>query len=211
MTAPRRTHRTWLLIGIAVSLSAFGCAHTDSGRTAAEDLLNQRRQRQQQGEEAYRQGARCLRQGDLALAEERLRQAVELDPYHGPARNDLGVVYHRQGDLYQAALEFSSARNLLPDSYRPDYNLGVVLEESGRLREAAETYERALERAPDQLDVIEALARTYVRSGRERKRALELMKKALRTEQRPEWRDWLKKELQRRAAALPDTLGPGKK
>jgi len=61
----------------------------------------------------------------------------------------------------------------------------------GHYTEAIKAYEAALSLAPDQLEVIENLARTLVRSDRDPDRVEALIRRALSMEFRPEWRAWL--------------------
>ena len=44
-----------------------------------------------------------------AQAEEMLREALTVDLYHGPAHNNLGVLFLRQSKLYEAAAKDAGA------------------------------------------------------------------------------------------------------
>jgi Flp pilus assembly protein TadD len=59
---------------------------------------------------------------DPEKAERLLREALTADVYHGPAHNNLGVVYLKQGELYEAAHEFEWARKLMPGHPDPRMN-----------------------------------------------------------------------------------------
>jgi len=50
---------------------------------------------------------------EAAEAETLLRRALTADLYHGPAHNNLGVLYLTQGKLFEAAGEFEWARGEL--------------------------------------------------------------------------------------------------
>src|SRR6185503_3230291 len=63
-------------------------------------------------------------ESDPARAEELLNAALKADLYHGPAHNDMGVLYLRQSRLYEAANEFELARKLMPGTPDPRLNLG---------------------------------------------------------------------------------------
>jgi Flp pilus assembly protein TadD len=92
-------------------------------------------------------------------AEAILREALAADLYHGPAHNNLGVVYLRQGRLYEAANEFEWARKLMPGNPDPRFNLALTLERAGRTGEALAMYGTALEVEEGHLPSMQALAR----------------------------------------------------
>jgi Tfp pilus assembly protein PilF len=103
---------------------------------------------------------------DPARAEELLRQALTADLFHGPAHNNLGVVYLGQQKLYEAASEFEWAKKLMPGHPDPRVNLGLVMEAAGRNDEAMASYEAALEVWPGYLPAIQGAASLALRSGR---------------------------------------------
>ena len=194
------------IVCLALSLSC-GCAHLardEDPQQVVERMARERQQRLEQAQAAYQAGAKALARNDLAGAADNLAEAVRLDPYHGAARNDLGVVRYREGDLYQAALDFDAASRIMLDAHEPFYNLGVVLEEAGRLEEAAEAYRAALRIAADAVDVKEALARTYIRLDSHRQEAVVLLEAAAAKESRAEWQHWIRLQLLRlRAGGEP--------
>ncbi len=102
----------------------------------------------------------------LARAESLLRDALAADLFHGPAHNNLGVVYLKQSKLYEAANEFEWARKLMPGHPDPRVNLGVTLERAGRMDDALQAYTSALEAYPDHLPATQALVRLQIRTGR---------------------------------------------
>lgn len=65
-------------------------------------------------------------------AEELLREALTADLFHGPAHNNLGVLFLNAGQLYEAAGEFEWARKLMPGHPDPRLNLGLALERGDR-------------------------------------------------------------------------------
>lgn len=130
-------------------------------------------------------------------SERLLREALTADLYHGPAHNDLGVLYFRQGKLYEAANEFEWARKLLPGSPDPRLNLALVLERAGQMKEAFAAYDSALEAAPEHVPTMQAYARLAVREGRRDEKTAAMIKKiALRGEDAA-WREWAQKEVAR--------------
>lgn len=102
----------------------------------------------------------------LARAETLLREALAADLFHGPAHNNLGVVYLKQSKLYEAANEFEWARKLMPGHPDPRVNLGVTLERAGRMDDAIQAYTSALEAYPDHLPSTQALVRLQIRTGK---------------------------------------------
>lgn len=70
------------------------------------------------------------------------------DLYHGPAHNNLGVIYLKKGLLFEAAGEFQWARQLLPGHPDPRLNLALTLETAGKTDDAIATYKTALEVFP---------------------------------------------------------------
>jgi Tfp pilus assembly protein PilF len=127
-----------------------------------------------------------------ARAEELLRAALTADLYHGPAHNNLGVLYLTQGKLYEAASEFEWARKLMPGHPDPRMNLALTLERAGRTGEALSVYSSALEVHPDHLPTMQAMSRLQLRAGRTDSRTSWMLDEiALRSESE-QWREWAK-------------------
>ncbi|HYE02316.1 MAG TPA: tetratricopeptide repeat protein [Phycisphaerales bacterium] len=148
-----------LLLGAVLAPAA--CTHraretyvpaSDSGRSAA------------RAERLTRQAA-ALADPQSPAAERLLLAALDADRFHGPAHNNLGVIYLAQGKLYEAAGEFEWARKLMPGHPDPRLNLGLVLERAGRVDQAIDSYQAALEVYPGHLPSVQALARAQVRHG----------------------------------------------
>lgn len=185
---------TCAAVTIAAAAVAVGCA---SGPHGPYDAATERPR------DPERARILTLRAADLADsrpqdAESLLREALAADIYHGPAHNNLGVLYLRRGMLYEAAGEFEWARRLMPGHPDPRLNLGLTLESAGRLEPAMAEYEAAIEAQPGYLPAVQAKARLIVRSGprvgdREAVRAA-LDEIALRGETQA-WRDWARLQL----------------
>lgn len=126
---------------------------------------------------------------DPMKAEKLLREALTADLYHGPAHNNLGVIYLNVGRLYEAAGEFEWARKLMPGHPDPRLNLGLVLEQGGRIDEAISTYESALEVAPEHLPTIQALVSCQLRYGRINENT-PLLLEAITLRGDSQWRRW---------------------
>ena len=135
---------------------------------------------------------------DPAHAEALLREALTADLFHGPAHNNLGVVFLEQGELYEAAGEFEWARKLMPGHPDPRVNLALALDRAGRVDEAFESYEAALDVYPGYLPAVQGLARLVVRSRRQDSRTESWLDQVALEGETAEWRDWARGELARR-------------
>lgn len=128
-----------------------------------------------------------------ARAEALLRDALSADLFHGPAHNNLGVLYLNEGKLYAAAEEFEWARKLLPGHPDPRVNLALTLEQAGRWQEARDSYSAALEVYPRYLPAVQGLARVIAHTGeRDERQASWLEQIALEGDR--SWRAWARKE-----------------
>jgi len=152
---------TTLLFAQGALLSMFGCA-SRSGPYQPADL---QRRDTVKAESLTRQAADLI-ESDPAEAERLLRAALTADLFHGPAHNNLGVIYLNAGKLYEAAGEFEWARKLMPGHPDPRLNLGLALERGGRVDEALDAYRAALSLAPEHLPTAQALARCQLRHAR---------------------------------------------
>lgn len=148
-----------LLCCIVFLALAPGCASTGRGpySTPAESARNPL--------EAQRltREALSLMDRHAERAERLLRQALDADLYHGPAHNNLGVIYLSRGELYSAASEFEWARKLMPGHPDPRMNLALTLERAGRVDEAINEYRSALEVYSGHIQTIQALTRCQLR------------------------------------------------
>jgi len=100
---------------------------------------------------------------DPEKAEKLLRDALTADIFHGPAHNNLGVIYLNRGALFEAAQEFEWARKLLPGLADPRLNLALTLERAGRIDEALGEYRSALEVYPGHIETVQAMTRCLLR------------------------------------------------
>lgn len=141
------------------------------------------------------QRAAPLIDADPARAERLLREALAADLYHGPAHNNLGVLYLQQSKLYEAAGEFEWAKRLMPGHPDPRVNLALTLERAGRAADALASYHAALDAAPDSLPALMGLTRLELRRGTpsDGTRA-RLQTIALQVDD-PAWRDWAQRQL----------------
>lgn len=173
------------LLILLFSLTIVGCTQRTSSPYSTSSGIARNSLRAQE----LTQQAADLIEHDPEKAERLLRNALTADLYHGPAHNNLGVIYLSQSKLYEAASEFEWARKLMPGHPDPRMNLALTLERAGRIDEALATYDTALEVYPNHLATIQALARLQLRHNRTDDRTSNFLKEiALRSNQH--WQQW---------------------
>jgi len=179
-----------VLVGL-IALTPVGCAAMHSGPYTSQDAGSRS---PLQAEELTMQAADLI-DHEPDKAERLLRQALSHDLYHGPAHNNLGVLYLKQGKLYEAASEFEWARKLMPGHPDPRMNLALTLEKAGRIDEAAETYAKALEVYPEHIPTLQALTRLQVRYDRVDEKTRERLKIIALRGRKKSWRQWAQEQL----------------
>ncbi len=147
--------------------------------------------------QALTQDAATLIESDPARAEQLLREALTADLFHGPAHNNLGVLYLGQGKLYEAAHEFEWAGKLMPGHPDPRMNLALTLERAGRYDEALDTYRTALEVYPNHLPTLQAVARLQLRHNLTDEQTRGYLKEIALQGESAEWREWAQAQLMR--------------
>lgn len=152
------------------------------------------------GRDTARAASLTTRAADSVLenpdhAERLLREALTADLYHGPAHNNLGVIFLNRGMLYEAANEFEWARKLMPGHPDPRLNLALTLERAGRVDDAIEAYHAALEVHPDHLPSIMGLTRAQVRHDRTNERTAVMLEELVMRAPTPEWQRWAERQL----------------
>ena len=144
-------------------------------------------------------------ESDSAKAEELLNAALKADLYHGPAHNDLGVLYLRQSRLYEAANEFELARKLMPGNPDPRLNLGLTLEKAGLNERAFDAYNAALEVSPEHIRTIQAIARLTLRTDRKNDRLMGMLEDITLRGETNHWRHWAQDQMSRSKIATGKT------
>ncbi len=178
---------------LLIALALAGCASTPTGPYSppAESERNTTK-----AERLSREAADLI-PDDLEQAEQLLREALTADLFHGPAHNNLGVVFLKQEKLYEAAQEFEWAKKLMPGSPDPRVNLALVMEAAGKRDEALEGYASALEVRSEYLPAMQGMARLLVREGREDNRLRPMLDQIVLRSNDAAWRDWAALELAR--------------
>lgn len=194
--------RLSLFLIAACSLALGACSSTVSGPYQAADPARRDTSRADQ----LNRDASDLMASEPEQAEKLLRDALTADLYHGPAHNNLGVLFLQQHKLYEAAGEFEWARKLLPGHPDPRLNLSLTLESAGRFDQARDHARTALQIHPGHIASLQQLARlellhptrTSPGTARDPEAKAELRGNleeiALRGES-PEWKDWARLQL----------------
>jgi tetratricopeptide (TPR) repeat protein len=192
------------LVGLAV-VGAIGCS--SSGKASASPYATpSESDRSTVRAEALTRKAVALMDGDPAEAESILREALVADLYHGPAHNNLGVLYLRQGELYEAANEFEWARKVMPGHPDPRFNLAMTLERAGRTDEALAMYDTAIEVYGEHMPSMQAIARLQVKRGDVDARTREFLDEIALRGETERWREWAKAAIGK-ASGIPTPLG----
>lgn len=178
--------RTIVVFLGAAALSLSGCALHGTGPYQTNP---------EAGRNPLRAQELTLRAADLTdrsprEAEKLLREALTADLYHGPAHNNLGVLYLKHGKLYEASEEFEWAKKLMPGHPDPRMNLALTLERAGRTDDALAAYGSALEVYPEHVPTLQALARLQVRAGKSDERTRHYLEEIVMRGETPEWQEW---------------------
>ncbi len=172
-----------------------GCQNPqEKARQALAGEISRRQDRQAESRHLYEQGLKACQKSDWEQAHQYLRQAIDTDEKNVYAWMTLGRVEFQRDKLYEAAFAFQRAARLMPQRYEPHFNIGSVLEAAGYHQKAILSYEKALELAPEEVEVMENLARCYIKTRQKQQKARELLEQALLREQRPEWQAWLEEQ-----------------
>lgn len=177
--------QVWAITSLAGAILCIGgCSHRQDAYTASDP----ERRDTARAERLTRQAADLI-MSEPAKAESLLREALAADLFHGPAHNNLGVIYLNHGRLYEAANEFEWARKLMPGHPDPRLNLGIALERGGRVDEAIEAYRSALEIRPEHVPAMTALASCQVRHKKQDS-ATPAMIELIAMRGEPRWQNW---------------------
>jgi Flp pilus assembly protein TadD len=103
-----------------------------------------------------RVGTELLKVGKPAEAVVQFQQAIEADPTHAGAHNNLGVAYERLG-REEAQAQFERAIELMPDFTHAHFNLARILLKKGRDAEAVAELERTLGIDPNHVGALNML------------------------------------------------------
>ncbi len=116
-------------------------------------------------------------QGQTALAEAHLRQAIAITPEHPLAFRRLAVVCLRTGRLAEAKELFTTLVRLLPNEASSGVNLATVLFQLKDDAGAVQELDRVLQLDPNQPEALNNLARYYLGARRQLPEALALSRR----------------------------------
>jgi Flp pilus assembly protein TadD len=109
-------------------------------------------------------GSAMLANGQLEAAAERFRRALELDPNHATAHNNLANLLVQSGAPAEAMAHYRRAIELVPENVQAMSNLAMTLELMGNAEEAVRTLRRAVSLRPThaqlRLNLADLLLRT---------------------------------------------------
>lgn len=147
-----------------------------------EDAKN--RERKHYGDACYQQGKLFLEAGNNRLAEERLREAIELKPDEADVHYALGKVCMELKKFDQAIATLKTAQRLSvkPQHYILDY-LGRAYTESGQLTEALQVYEQMPPDIRSRSYILRNMAEVYMKLEQWDK-AEQILREAVSKEQR---------------------------
>lgn len=168
--------------------------------------VSRREASRQESMRHYKLGTEAYENSNLDDAFKHLTAAVQADQRNSQAWMMLGIVEFSRDHMFEAASAFHRVCLLEPMRYEPHFNIGIILETFGLYKRAAESYEAALKLAPNQLEVMENLARCYIRSNANLDQAKELVDRAMVSEHRPEWRLWLREQSRQLASKRGEKL-----
>ena len=182
--------RLWCCLLVYSAMCIGGCASTQgpykpASADARSPLLAER---------LTLQAVEAMDEGDDERGEKLLLEALTADLYHGPAHNNLGVLYLRQGNLYEAASEFQWATKLIPGHSDPRMNLAMTLERAGQIDEALHEYRSALELWPGHLPTMQAYARCQVKHGVPQEDLPQLVEQIALKGETEQWRQWARQQ-----------------
>ena len=185
-----------VFVGLCIWTCLCGCQDLRvEARDRVKNELAERNTRRAHSVELCRKAQDACEKHDVPRARVLLNRAVTEDSRNTYAWMALGSLEFDQENMYEAAQAFHQAARLEPTRYEPHFNIGTVLESVGRYSQAINEYEAALKLAPNQVEVMENLARCYIKANVKLDKARELVNRALRSEYRIEWIRWLQQQL----------------
>ncbi|XP_023245530.1 tetratricopeptide repeat protein 8 [Copidosoma floridanum] len=97
----------------------------------------------------------CL--GDLMMASDSLKLAINADNKHAPSYNNLGVLEMKSGNVAMARTYFHAAANIANYMYEPHFNSSFLAYNTGDLQTSYISVQKALKAYPDHRDSKELL------------------------------------------------------
>ena len=117
----------------------------------------------------YNQGIKFFRQGLLQKSEASFRSAIELDPKHLHAHQQLGLLLSKMLRFEEAEKHFQLVCGAEPENTRAHNTLGEILSVLGRKSDAISVFKKVLDIDPNFLEAKVALV-NYNQMGTNQKR-----------------------------------------
>ena len=114
-------------------------------------------------------GILAAREGNADLAIQHFERALEIDPDHSVALQNLGNAYRQKKDWPQAKRALEKALALNPDDAETNYSLGMVYAQQNDSDHAYEYLQRALSLRPAYPEALNNLGILYLRTSRTEK------------------------------------------
>jgi tetratricopeptide (TPR) repeat protein len=130
---------------MALGICLLALDQPERARPSLLDLLKA----SQSGWELGRAGHRALRADLFELADKLLTRATELDPEHGSAFNNLGLIRLEQDRLEEAVAAFRRQIAVEPDDIHAHNNLGRALRRQGKPALAVASFRRQITINPE--------------------------------------------------------------
>jgi len=111
-------------------------------------------------------GILAAREGDTDLAIEHFERALQIDPDHSVALQNLGSAYRQKKDWPQAKRALEKALALNPDDPEANYSLAMVYAQTNDASRAYEYLQKALLARPDYPEALNNLGILYLRTQR---------------------------------------------
>jgi tetratricopeptide (TPR) repeat protein len=118
-------------------------------------------------EAAYWAGRALEKVPNVEAARIRFETVLAIDPRHGLALKELGLLAAGEGDAERAKDFLTRAKDLLPKDDEVHFQLGMLLESEDRLEEAKALFQRATELNPAHPGPLTRLAWIHHRQGDE--------------------------------------------
>jgi tetratricopeptide (TPR) repeat protein len=111
-------------------------------------------------------GILAAREGNTDLAIQHFERALQIDPDHSIALQNLGNAYRQKKDWPQAKHALEKARSLNPDDAETNYSLGMFYAQQNDSDHAYEYLQRALSLRPAYPEALNNLGILYLRTQR---------------------------------------------
>jgi tetratricopeptide (TPR) repeat protein len=111
-------------------------------------------------------GILAARDGQTDLAIEHFQRALQIDPDHSVALQNLGSAYRQKKDWPQATRALEKSLALNPDDPEANYSLAMVYAQTNDSNRAYEYLQKALRARPDYPEALNNLGILYLRTRR---------------------------------------------